>query len=71
MIKARFGNTLIIVTPGVRPEGTAKDDQVRVVTPAKAIMTGANHIVVGRPIIGAPNPGLAAANILREIANVG
>ncbi len=71
MIKARFGNELIIVTPGVRPEGTAKDDQIRVVTPAKAIMTGANHIVIGRPIIAAPNPGLAAANILREIANVG
>jgi len=71
MIKARFGNELIIVTPGVRPEGAATDDQVRVVTPAKAIMTGADHIVVGRPIIAAPNPGLVAANILREIANVG
>jgi orotidine-5'-phosphate decarboxylase len=67
-IKARFGDALTIVTPGVRPEGAAADDQKRVVTPANAIMTGADHIVVGRPIIAATDPGIAAAAILQEIA---
>ncbi len=68
LIKSRFGDDLIIVTPGVRPKGVAANDQKRVVTPAQAILTGADHIVVGRPIIAASDPGLAAAAILKEIA---
>lgn len=66
-IKARFGDALLIVTPGVRPAGTAPDDQKRVLTPAEAIATGADHIVVGRPIVADPDPASAAAGILREI----
>lgn len=68
-IKARFGDALTIVTPGVRPAGAGVDDQKRVVTPAAAIAAGADHLVVGRPIIAAGDPAAAARAIQREIAN--
>ncbi|MHA7872333.1 MAG: orotidine-5'-phosphate decarboxylase [Hyphococcus sp.] len=67
-IKAHFGDALTIVTPGVRPEGVATDDQKRVTTPAAAVMTGADHIVVGRPIIAASDPRAAVEGILRELS---
>ena len=68
-IKQRFGNALTIVTPGVRPKGVSADDQKRVVTPAEAIKTGADHIVVGRPIIAADDPFVAATGILSDLAS--
>lgn len=58
----------LIVTPGVRPTGSALGDQKRVATPAQALSDGADHIVVGRPIWAAENPRLAAQSILKEIA---
>ncbi len=67
-IKKRFGDALKIVTPGIRPAGAAANDQKRVVTPADAINAGADHLVVGRPIIAAANPSIAASAILEEIA---
>lgn len=57
----------LIVTPGVRPDGSAKGDQKRVSTPADAISAGADHIVVGRPVHGAPDPGAAARGILASL----
>lgn len=57
----------LIVTPGVRPAGAAKGDQKRVMTPAQAIAAGADHVVVGRPIHQAADPGAAAASIVAEI----
>ena len=57
----------IIVTPGVRPAGADLHDQKRVMTPAEAIAAGADYIVVGRPITAAPNPRLAAQQILEDI----
>jgi orotidine-5'-phosphate decarboxylase len=57
----------VIVTPGVRPVGSAKDDQKRVATPVEAIRAGANYIVVGRPILNAPDPARAALQINEEI----
>ncbi|MBM2574919.1 orotidine-5'-phosphate decarboxylase [Jannaschia sp. Os4] len=54
----------LIVTPGVRPAGAAVGDQKRVATPGAAIAAGADHVVVGRPIHGAPNPAGAARAIL-------
>ncbi|MFO1106949.1 MAG: orotidine-5'-phosphate decarboxylase [Amaricoccus sp.] len=57
----------LIVTPGIRPEGSAATDQKRVATPAQAIRAGADHIVVGRPIIAAPDPAAAAEAILAEL----
>tara|TARA_B110000037_G_scaffold181004_1_gene207929 strand:- start:62 stop:778 length:717 start_codon:yes stop_codon:yes gene_type:complete len=59
----------LIVTPGVRPTGTALDDQKRVTTPAQAIANGANHVVVGRPIWTAPSPRAAALAILAELSS--
>ncbi len=57
----------LIVTPGVRPTGTASGDQKRTATPAQAIKNGANYIVVGRPIHKATDPAAAAAAVLAEI----
>lgn len=57
----------LIVTPGVRPAGTALGDQKRVMTPAKAIAQGADHIVIGRPITRAEDPAAAAREILATL----
>lgn len=57
----------IVVTPGVRPEGAARGDQSRVTTPAEAIAAGADYLVVGRPIIAAPDPAKAALRIIEEM----
>ena len=58
----------LIVTPGVRPAGSAAGDQKRIETPARAIANGADHIVVGRPVWQAKDPGAAARAILAELA---
>lgn len=57
----------LIVTPGVRPSRAAHDDQKRVMTPAEAVRAGADYIVVGRPILSAPDPVRAAVEILEEM----
>ena len=57
----------LIVTPGVRPAGAALGDQKRVAAPAEAIRAGADHIVVARPILAAPDPVAAARAILAEL----
>lgn len=57
----------IIVTPGVRPVGTGHDDQARLMSPREAIAAGADYLVLGRPIIAAPDPARAAQNILDEM----
>jgi len=59
----------LIVTPGVRPAGAGKGDQKRIATPANAIASGVDHIVVGRPIWRAPDPKIAATAILAEISS--
>jgi orotidine-5'-phosphate decarboxylase len=58
----------LIVVPGVRPARIEGDDQKRVATPAEAVRRGADYIVVGRPIIAAPDPRAAADRIIEEIA---
>lgn len=68
ILRRKFGSDFLAVTPGVRPAGAAHGDQTRVLPPAQAIAAGASHIVVGRPITGAPNPKHAAEQILKEIA---
>jgi orotidine-5'-phosphate decarboxylase len=57
----------LIVTPGVRPLGSDKDDQKRIATPAQAIAAGVDHIVVGRPVWAAADPAVAARAILAEL----
>lgn len=59
----------LIVTPGVRPAGSALGDQKRVATPAQAVADGADHIVVGRPIWQAADPRAAAEGIIAELAS--
>ena len=67
VVRAELGHDFAIVTPGVRPAGSAHADQMRVVTPAGAIAAGASHIVVGRPITEADDPAAAARAFLDEI----
>ena len=57
----------LIVTPGVRPAGADHGDQKRVATPAEALAAGADHVVIGRPILGAPDPAQAAKEILASL----
>lgn len=66
-VRRALGTEFAIVTPGVRPAGSAAGDQARVVTPGDAIRAGASHIVVGRPITGAGDPAQAARVVLEEI----
>lgn len=66
-IRERFGDRIEIVTPGVRPVWSGKDDQARVATPAEAISNGATRIVVGRPVNAAADPHEAALRIQDEI----
>jgi len=67
-LRNELDGEFLIVTPGVRPAGTGRGDQVRVVTPAEAIAAGATHIVVGRPITQAADPAAEARAILGQIS---
>jgi orotidine-5'-phosphate decarboxylase len=66
-LRQALGPTMLIVTPGIRPEGNARNDQTRIVTPATAITAGADYLVVGRPITAAPDPRKTAEAIVTEI----
>ena len=66
-LRDALGPDAILVTPGVRPSGGALGDQKRVATPGDAIRAGATHLVVGRPILGAPDPRAAALSIREEM----
>ena len=61
MLRADLGPGPVLVVPGVRPPGSDAGDQARTATPAEAVAAGADWIVVGRPITGAPDPAAAAA----------
>ena len=66
-LRTVVGAGMSLVTPGIRPAGSAKDDQKRIMTPAKAIAAGADYLVVGRPIVEAGDPKAAADAIVAEI----
>ncbi len=67
-VRETVGQALKIVTPGVRPVGSASSDQKRVMTPGDAIRAGADHLVVGRPITQAVDPVEAARAVIAEVA---
>jgi len=68
LARAIGGPDFLVVTPGVRPDWSAKNDQARAATPAQALAAGASHIVCGRPITGANDPQAAALRIVAEMA---
>ncbi len=66
-VRSACGEDFVLVVPGIRPEGSNGDDQVRVLTPNAAVEKGADYLVVGRPITAAADPAGAARGILRMI----
>jgi orotidine-5'-phosphate decarboxylase len=70
-LRSRFGHSPILVTPGIRLPGDDAGDQKRVATPAAAVKAGSSYVVVGRPILQAPDPVAAAKKILAEIRSAG
>jgi orotidine-5'-phosphate decarboxylase len=67
LIKDISGGKLLVVTPGIRPDGYPEDDQKRKTTARQAILSGADYLVIGRPITEEVNPRRAAATILKEM----
>jgi orotidine-5'-phosphate decarboxylase len=61
------GHQMVLVTPGIRPAGSATGDQKRIMTPARAISAGADYLVVGRPVLEAADPRAMAEAIQAEI----
>jgi orotidine-5'-phosphate decarboxylase len=70
IVRNAIGSGMVIVTPGIRPAGSASGDQKRTLTPGEAIRAGVDHMVIGRPIIRAADPRGAASAIMDEIASV-
>ncbi|MDO8913298.1 MAG: orotidine-5'-phosphate decarboxylase [Phenylobacterium sp.] len=70
LARAIGGKDFLVVTPGVRPDWSAKNDQARAATPADALKAGASHLVVGRPITAANDPREAAMRVAAEMAGI-
>jgi orotidine-5'-phosphate decarboxylase len=66
-VREVLGDKPVVVVPGIRPAGQPSNDHVRVLTPAEALELGADYLVVGRPVTGAPDPAQAARAILRSL----
>lgn len=69
-LKKEFGENFCLVTPGIRPSGTASDDQSRIMTPAQAIAAGSHYLVIGRPVTRSPDPLATLKAIDKEINEV-
>ncbi len=67
MLRRKFQGAMQLVIPGIRPAGSAAQDQSRTATPAEAVCAGADYLVVGRPVLQAPDPAKAADAIVAEI----
>jgi orotidine-5'-phosphate decarboxylase len=68
-LRQKFGTNFLIVTPGIRLEAIANDDQKRVADVKTALTNGASHLVVGRPITRDANPKIAAKKFNEALAN--
>ena len=66
-LKSTLGEAFKLITPGIRPEGSASDDQKRIMTPRKAMDVGVDYLVIGRPITKANNPQLVLTQINQSI----
>jgi orotidine-5'-phosphate decarboxylase len=70
-VRGIVGAQMALVTPGIRPAGSAVGDQKRVMTPGRAISAGADYLVVGRPVVEVSDPKAAAEAIVAEIVQAG
>ena len=68
-LRSALGPRFALVTPGIRPAGSARDDQARIITPEAALANGADYLVIGRPITQAPDP-VAALRAINESIGV-
>jgi len=68
VLRERFGDQMRLITPGVRPSWAAANDQKRFTTPNEALKSGADYLVIGRPITADPDPRAAVDRLLAEIA---
>ena len=68
LIRQAVGDKIKIVTPGIRPAWAGADDQKRMMTPREAVVAGASYIVVGRPILAAQDPVVAAHRVVAEMS---
>ena len=66
-MRQTVGDDFLIVTPGIRLTGSAKNDQMRTLTPVEAVEAGADYIVMGRPILYSPNPASTVEKIIKKI----
>jgi len=69
LIRAACGECFTIVTPGIRPKGIASHDQRRTLTPKEALSAGAHYLVVGRPLLEAPDPVAVARQMIKELTD--
>ncbi|MGB5395521.1 MAG: orotidine-5'-phosphate decarboxylase [Gammaproteobacteria bacterium] len=69
MLARQHGDDFVLVTPGIRLQGAAEDDQQRVMTPARAVAAGAHYLVIGRPIVQADDPVQTLLTINSEISD--
>lgn len=67
ILKSTLGQNFCLVTPGIRPAGSAADDQRRILTPQEALAAGSDYLVIGRPITQADNPALACEEIIASL----
>jgi orotidine-5'-phosphate decarboxylase len=69
-IRKNVASSIVLITPGIRPQGSSSNDQQRIATPQDALLNGANLLVIGRPITGSDNVGAAAKRISEEVNSV-
>ncbi|HSB97395.1 MAG TPA: orotidine-5'-phosphate decarboxylase [Spongiibacteraceae bacterium] len=67
LLRQQVGNDFTLVTPGIRPEGSARNDQNRIATPVSALAAGSDYLVIGRPITRSEDPLQALHDIIAEI----